>query len=127
MPSVPDDFYDRILANAADLGALKEQSEASKTDRRDIWESLSALRKIAEQQSLILSKINDLSDGQSALADKLAAHEDKIGTRLTALELRDAQGQGAMAIMLAIASGFGVIFTFIGQWALNHFWPSGRA
>jgi hypothetical protein len=114
----------RILDNASDIGRLKEQSDASKQDRRDIWESIGALRNIAAQNGLILSKITDLREGQDALADKLTAHENKIDQRLTALERRDERGKGAMSVLLAIAGAFGATLSILGQWAINHFWPS---
>jgi hypothetical protein len=114
----------RIWDNAADIGRLKEQSEASKQDRRDIWQSISALREIAAQNGLILSKITDLSHGQAALTEKLTAHENKIDQRLTALERRDERGKGAMSVLLAIAGAFGATLSILGQWAINHFWPS---
>jgi hypothetical protein len=114
----------RILDNASDIGRLKEQSEASKQDRRDIWDNLGALREIAGKTVLILSKIDDLSKGQDALADKLTAHENKIDARLTALERRDERGKGAMAVLLAIAGAFGSGFAIFAQWAIAHFWPS---
>jgi hypothetical protein len=114
----------RILDNASDIGRLKEQSDASKQDRRDIWESIGALRNIAAQNGLILSKITDLSHGQEALTEKLTAHENKIDQRLTALERRDERGKGAMAVLLVIAGAFGSGFAIVAQWALSHFWPS---
>jgi hypothetical protein len=114
----------RIWNNAEDIGALKEQSEASKRDRRDIWESITQLRNIAAQNSLILSKISDLSSGQSALADKLTQHENKIDQRLTALERRDERGKGAMSVLLVIAGAFGSGFAIFAQWAISHFWPT---
>jgi hypothetical protein len=114
----------RIWDNAADIGRLKEQSESSKQDRRDIWTSISALRDIAAQNGLILSKITDLSHGQEALTEKLTQHENKIDQRLTALERRDERGKGAMAVLLTIAGAFGSGFAIVAQWALSHFWPS---
>jgi hypothetical protein len=121
--TTPEDM-NRIWDNAEAVGALKEQSEASKRDRRDIWESISALRDIAAQNGLILSKINDLSYGQNMLTEKLTQHENKIDARLTALERRDERGKGAMAVLLTIAGAFGSGFAIVGQWAINHFWPS---
>jgi hypothetical protein len=121
----------RILDNASDIGRLKEQSEASKQDRRDLWEnmsvlrdSISAFRDVAAQNGLILSKITDLGKGQDALTEKLSQHEAKIDTRLTALERRDERGKGAMAVLLAIAGAFGSGFAIFAQWALAHFWPA---
>jgi hypothetical protein len=123
----------RILDNASDIGRLKEQSDASKQDRRDLWEnmsvlrdSISAFRDVAAQNGLILSKITDLGKSQDALTEKLVQHGDKFDARLTALERRDERGKGAMAVLLAIASGIGAVFAVSLQWALNHFWPAGR-
>jgi hypothetical protein len=117
----------RILDNASDIGRLKEQSDASKQDRRDIWKSIGVLSDIAAQNGLILSKINDLGKGQDALTEKLSQHEEKIDQRLTALERRDERGKGAMAVLLAIASGIGAVFAITFQWALGHFWvPTGK-
>jgi hypothetical protein len=117
----------RILDNASDIGRLKEQSDASKQDRRDIWKSIGVLSDIAAQNGLILSKINDLGKGQDALTEKLSQHEEKIDGRLTALERRDERGKGAMAVLLAIASGIGAVFAISFQWALSHFWiPTGK-
>jgi hypothetical protein len=117
---------DRAIAQASDIGRLKEQSEASKQDRRDIWESISALRAIAAQNSLILSKMDDLTTGQKALTVALSEHETKIDARLTALERRDERGKGAMAVLLAIASGIGGGAAITLQWAISHFWPSSK-
>jgi hypothetical protein len=124
MPGSSASEIGRILDNASDIGRLKEQSEASKQDRRDIWTSIGALRDIAAQNGLILSKITDLRDGQDALAEKLTAHENKIDQRLTALERRDERGKGAMAVLLTIAGAFGSGFAIFAQWALAHFWPA---
>jgi hypothetical protein len=115
---------DRAIAQASDIGRLKEQSEASKQDRRDIWESISALRNIAAQNTLILAKMEDLTIGQKALTVALSEHETKIDARLTALERRDERGKGAMAVLLAIASGIGGGAAITLQWAISHFWPA---
>lgn len=116
---------DRAIAQASDIGRLKEQSEASKQDRRDIWENIRVLSNIASQNNLLLSKMEDLTNGQRALAGALSDHEIKIDGRLTALERRDERSKGALAALLSVASGIGGGIAICLQWALVHFWPSG--
>lgn len=114
----------RMIAQAGDIARLQEASRTSEQDRRDIWENLGALRAIAAQTTLILSKMEDLTAGQKALTIALSEHETKIDARLTALERRDERGKGAMAVLLAIASGIGGGAAIVLQWAISHFWPA---
>lgn len=114
------------LSQASDIAALKESSRHSEQDRRDIWENIGALREIASQNKLILSKMEDMATGQKALTVALSEHETKIDARLTALERRDERSKGALAALLAIASGIGGGIAICLQWALVHFWPSSK-
>jgi hypothetical protein len=115
---------DRALTQAAEIARLQESSRHSENDRRDIWDNITALRAIAAQNALILSKMDDLTSGQKALTTALSEHETKIDARLTALERRDERGKGAMAVLLAIASGIGGGAAITLQWAISHFWPA---
>ena len=114
----------RALENEAKIARLQEASEHGKQDRRDIWETISALRGIGGQIGVVISKMDDLKEGQEKLTAKVEENEHKLGDRLTALEKRDERGKGAMAMLLAIAGGFGGVLTMTLQWAAIHFWPT---
>ena len=113
----------RALENEAKIARLQESSEQGKQDRRDIWETISVLRSIGGQIGVVISKMDDLKEGQEKLTAKVEVNEQTLSERLTKLERRDERGKGAMAMLLAIASGIGGGLALLVQWAAIHFWP----
>lgn len=102
------------------VASLEKGLQVSEQDRRDIWENISALNKVAAQ----LDKIEALCDGkkhdlevQGRRLDSLAT---KLATRLDALEKQEVALKTERKIALRI--GNGVVFCLYAglAWILAH-------